>query len=336
MFKKLIQKILPSIRYGDRIVKSTDWLEVQQIGLNQKMRDLDEKQEYLFWLNQRREGETLSQTKARVFRDLPKAEGQMRDTQLVNLYILKELQNVCRENGLSVVLMRGSLLGAVRHGGCIPWDDDIDVGMLRKDYLRLKELLRDHPELRMETCFNYRINVSRIKVRLRNAIPFFVDIFLFDFAERSDFSTEKISELHRNYARKMKTLFAKQYDLKSFCPPFLTNPEIEQALEDYYAEILLQNPWIGKGEYCIYSFCNNEDITKFVFLRDNFFPLEKIYFDGIEAEIPLNREEILRIYYGDFWCFPSKVSPKHTAETAFDPEEYKDLIAGIKAKLQLT
>jgi lipopolysaccharide cholinephosphotransferase len=52
----------------------------------------------------------------------------------------KEFDRVCRTNGLQYYLIGGTLLGAIRHGGIIPWDDDIDVGMLRPEYDRFLQL----------------------------------------------------------------------------------------------------------------------------------------------------------------------------------------------------
>lgn len=68
---------------------------------------------------------------------------QLRRLQLALLEIAKDIDRVCRENDIEYFLDSGSCLGAMRHGGFIPWDDDVDLGMMREDYNRFLEVAPD-------------------------------------------------------------------------------------------------------------------------------------------------------------------------------------------------
>lgn len=76
-----------------------------------------------------------------LYRDR-RAEGntRLRQCQLVQLHLLYVFDRVCKENGLDYLLEGGTLLGAMRHNGFIPWDDDLDVGMPMRDYKKFLKI----------------------------------------------------------------------------------------------------------------------------------------------------------------------------------------------------
>lgn len=72
----------------------------------------------------------------------------------INLEMLKYLDRVCREQNIEYSLTGGTLLGAIRHGGFIPWDDDADVFLARPEYERLNDYLRTQDEYYWVTAEN--------------------------------------------------------------------------------------------------------------------------------------------------------------------------------------
>ena len=84
-------------------------------------------------------------------REIRPDASQLREIQLTELEMLGELDRICRKNDIPYVIIAGTMLGAVRHGGFIPWDDDVDVAMLREDYLRFRTACgKDLDSLRFE------------------------------------------------------------------------------------------------------------------------------------------------------------------------------------------
>ncbi|MBE6188774.1 MAG: LicD family protein [Rikenellaceae bacterium] len=79
-------------------------------------------------------------------------EGSMlRKQQLRMLEILLYIDKICKENNIKYWLSSGTLLGAVRHGGFIPWDDDLDIEMLREDYEKFLKVFTDNDNYALQT-----------------------------------------------------------------------------------------------------------------------------------------------------------------------------------------
>lgn len=67
---------------------------------------------------------------------------ELRQVQMIQLEMLEEVDRICRKCGIHYNIIAGTLLGAVRHGGYIPWDDDADVALLRNEYERFRQACR--------------------------------------------------------------------------------------------------------------------------------------------------------------------------------------------------
>lgn len=101
---------------------------------------------------------------------------QLRKLQLIELNILKLFAKICEENSLRYFLIGGTMLGAVRHEGFIPWDDDVDIGMPRSDYEKflciVQEKLPEHFSLlNYKTTDKYLRYFSRLvdeRVKVHN------------------------------------------------------------------------------------------------------------------------------------------------------------------------
>lgn len=122
---------------------------------------------------------------------------KLRQLQLAELEILNEFVRVCEKEGLRYYLVGGTLLGAVRHQGFIPWDDDVDVAMPREDYDRFariaeKELAPQYFYQSPDTDPHYFLTYAKIRKngteiyeeRFKNARfhkGIFIDIFPLDF-----------------------------------------------------------------------------------------------------------------------------------------------------------
>lgn len=128
----------------------------------------------------------------------------VKDVQDVLLQMLKDIDAICRENDIPYFLNGGSALGAVRHKGFIPWDDDADISMMRKDFLRFIEVMKKQDQYVFQ-CFytdkRYNVFIPGMKIRKKGTYlkevnsllsnrctgydgcdGIFVDVFVYDYA----------------------------------------------------------------------------------------------------------------------------------------------------------
>ena len=144
----------------------------------------------------------------------------LRKVQMTQLEIAKEIRRVCDENNIRYFLAAGTFLGAVRHQGFIPWDDDMDMGMMRRDYEKFCRIAPSKlkPEFCLQTWYtepNYGLPFGKVMKRgtiyLENKKTsrlqnngIYVDIFPYDYAPEDPVQRNKLTaELLSIYRMKL-------------------------------------------------------------------------------------------------------------------------------------
>ena len=143
-------------------------------------------------------------------------EMTVKNIQEVSLDILKDVHEFCVENNISYTLYGGTMIGAIRHQGFIPWDDDIDIAMPRPDYQRFLSLYKSKRGYRLFAsgskenylAFSRVCEMERTRVE-NNRLPWanqptgvWIDIFPLDGApDDEDKSFQMLKELRKQWKR---------------------------------------------------------------------------------------------------------------------------------------
>lgn len=230
--------------------------------------------------------------------ELPKTKDKkLRWLQKCDTILLCIFDKLCEKYGLSYWLDSGSLLGAVRHKGFIPWDDDIDVCMLREDMEKVIPLMK-------EEINAYGLSIESTPLHPLRAIVLSykseytgvtMDIFPLDSYvtnESKEVVKDKV-ELYRNFFYKNK---GKQISVlvEEKSKIFHSNP---QGAKHYLLATL--ESWIGCKWICIHEI---KDI----------FPLKKVEFEGYMLNAPVQEDEYLKHWYGTRYMeFPRNAINNH-------------------------
>lgn len=250
---------------------------------------------------------------------------QLQDAQL---RILKEIDRVCAENGLTYWLAFGTILGAVRHHGFIPWDDDIDLFMPVKDAEKL-EALQDRfpPNLFVQsrrTEPEHGLMITRVRDSNTTLIEeaeadrdinhgIFVDIYpVYNapagrFGQKVFLARTLIARL-LEYGRVPQTHGTVMKAGSGVLLALVPKRARKRIVDRLYRKIA------GQPDSGLLA-CAWAEYTRNVFPKDWFFPPERLPFEDMQAPVPGAYDKLLTIAYGDYMQLPP--AEKRTVHHAF-------------------
>ena len=262
---------------------------------------------------------------------------KLRELQLLSVDMLRQFDEVCSRHQVDYFVIFGTALGAVRHKGFIPWDDDIDIGMTRTEYRKLKEIpaedwgdelyLTDgegdepyHEKVfprvyKKGTDFESAYWVKYLKNPKRNIgiKPISLDIMLYDHVdsiEEAEQKTRKAQRLNRMflYTKYCMNIAPEDSPARKIqtigkrmahrCLRMIYNPK--EVLRKYYRLVDKK-----EGKYLIsFDSWTRNDIMGSLMEEKDMFPLQTVPFDGIEVKTIRNVEKYLTQVYGDYMKLP--------------------------------
>lgn len=237
---------------------------------------------------------------------VPPAQGLLRDIQLANLALLKELAYVCEKNNFKYILDAGTLLGAIRHKGFIPWDDDIDILMFREDYEKIVSAFKNttrNSDIYAEYHRDKDTNSQYfIKIKHKKCPFLGVDIFPLDTYGKHLSLKEQLKATNK-ICKILK-------HLKKEIDPNISNKETKTILTKTMKEKILLSSTNENGDF-VYGVDFAHKLKNWFLDRDIVLPLRKIQFEESKYTTVNKPKEFLKNIYGDYMKYPKKMKILH-------------------------
>lgn len=249
----------------------------------------------------------------------------LKEIQEISLNILKYIDKICKENDIKYSLDGGTLLGAIRHKGFIPWDDDIDIMMTRENYNKFLEVMDKQKNKQFkclhfsDSCLNYFYRYAKVVDLTTSLIEdnyiqnkdmgIFVDIFPFDVINLENLdATLKTTNKYSNYLSiaGCKKLIKSNSKIKHF---------IKCILKPFFKMMGCKH-WLSKYEKTIkkMDYDSYDHLIAYAGIKPQKTILPKSYFDNIiEVEFERLKFPAIKEYdiyltnlYGDYMIPPPK------------------------------
>jgi len=251
---------------------------------------------------------------------------ELRQIQMLELEIAKEFKRICEQNNIPYFLIGGTLLGAVRHKGFIPWDDDMDVGLMLEDYNRFIDCAKTQldPRFLLQTWNDgddYGYVYAKLKMKDTLAVEtictdlnmdkgVWLDIFPYGTYNEEIACSKKYGIQLKVLSRFL--LIKKGYQLNKitknslsrlingilkFGSFFVSRKYLQKKLEN-----LLINKTNLRGEW-VYQW-DGTYTGRFVFPKQIFSELEEMQFEDEIFFVPKGYKRYLEIAYGDYMKLP--------------------------------
>lgn len=242
-------------------------------------------------------------------RRMKAATGDLRKRQLEVVKITAAFLAQIKELGLKPFLYAGNLLGYVRHNGFIPWDDDMDLALIREEYEELKRYCRRtlpckddedadggiQPEMYYYKEFFDHFSVFKL---MSNGELCWIDFFSMDYYDRQ-YEFKELAAYADRLKLKYMSLETNSKKIAAVKEAIEQNGQIAKDSEHIY---------FGLDNMCIFWLNNKKSWIS----RDTIFPLQTVVFEGAQFWVPNRPEEFLQYLYTDIWDFPEDVGiPKH-------------------------
>ena len=247
----------------------------------------------------------------------------------VELDILKELKRICEKNDIDYFLDSGTALGAVRHKGFIPWDDDIDVGMKRADYDRFLEACKNDlkPEYFLQTREsdkNAPLNFAKLRKNKTTFLEWnkrnldmhhgiYIDIFPYDkLPHEEDKKAEFLKKCTKLNTGFLLRTIPDRSDHPRKSLPWLLKAFAKRMI--YYAlRIMPVSSYYEKmqEEFTRYNYLPDEEsefftpcFPKYVYKYETLYPTKKLLFEDDYFNAPNDVDTYLKTLYSDYMTLP--------------------------------